>query len=242
MSVDEVAQKTKQALGKLPTLPLAQAGQLLSDAIEALRPIASESTDPELHQAHAQFEEADREIARILGICHRVHELVGGYLDRLGAEAAPATGSGSPAVRTDDTAPPKNRVDRLRDELPPPVRRKSGSKTHGRWFTPNGEEQQVVSGEDELTDLANQYLVEAGVRRVPAAVSTHVETKLAARMRHEGIEHAEVVINNLPCPGPFGCDRLVPMVLPEGSSLTVHGTAEDGSTYRKRYTGKARRS
>ncbi|MEU5692572.1 DddA-like double-stranded DNA deaminase toxin [Actinosynnema sp. NPDC020468] len=29
----------------------------------------------------------------------------------------------------------------------------------------------------------------------------------------EGIRHATVVINSLPCVGPFGCDTLVPILL-----------------------------
>ncbi|QUH02527.1 hypothetical protein HUO13_18490 [Saccharopolyspora erythraea] len=117
MSVEEVAANLRQALGKIPAEALTRAGQELSEAIETLRPIASESTDPELHEASTQLEEADRETDRIIGICNRVRELVTGYLDQIGANAQPD--SNSPAGAREPARPqPKSQVDKLREELP----------------------------------------------------------------------------------------------------------------------------
>jgi hypothetical protein len=62
-----------------------------------------------------------------------------------------------------------------------------------------------------------------------------VEMKMAAYMRNHGVRSATLLINNTPCRGPLGCDELVPVLLPEGSTLTVHGA--DGFT--KTYTGGA---
>ncbi|RDI22296.1 nucleic acid/nucleotide deaminase of polymorphic system toxin [Lentzea flaviverrucosa] len=64
--------------------------------------------------------------------------------------------------------------------------------------------------------------------------------KLAAHMAERGIKHATVIINYQPCKGRFGCDTLVPILLPEGATLTVHGVAPDGTWFRKRYSGGAR--
>ncbi len=66
----------------------------------------------------------------------------------------------------------------------------------------------------------------------PASV-THVEMKAATRAVKAGVTHTEVVINNIPCgPRRFSCDALLPILLPEGYTLTVYGP-----NYRKSYTG-----
>ncbi|MCR3752990.1 SCP1.201-like deaminase [Lentzea californiensis] len=66
-----------------------------------------------------------------------------------------------------------------------------------------------------------------------------VEIKIAVHMARNGIQHATVVLNNTPCKGRFGCDTQVPVVLSEGSSLTVHGVSPDGRIMQKTYTGGA---
>ncbi|MEU4806356.1 DddA-like double-stranded DNA deaminase toxin [Actinosynnema sp. NPDC023587] len=43
-----------------------------------------------------------------------------------------------------------------------------------------------------------------------------------------------LVLNHRPCRGAMGCDTLLPILLREGYSLTVHGP-----NYRKRFTGGA---
>jgi hypothetical protein len=63
-------------------------------------------------------------------------------------------------------------------------------------------------------------------RRIPLRASD-VEMKLAAHMRKKGIRSATLVTNHLPCEGPLGCDALIPVILPEGYTLTVYGA--DGS-------------
>jgi hypothetical protein len=69
--------------------------------------------------------------------------------------------------------------------------------------------------------------------------SGDVELKLAAHMAENGIQHATVVINNVVCKGKFNCDTLVPILLPEGSTLTVYGVTPSGTRTRIRYTGGA---
>lgn len=50
-----------------------------------------------------------------------------------------------------------------------------------------------------------------------------METTLATRRVQHGARDTELVVNNWPCGGFLGRDALLPMILPEGYSLTVHG-------------------
>lgn len=122
--------------------------------------------------------------------------------------------------------------------LPPPVPRPNpgGQKTHGRWFDEHGQAHAITSGQDDDSVKVWETLqqLDIPVAGPPTAVSD-VEQKLAVRMVQDGRQHVDVVINNLPCVGRFGCDALVPVILPAGYSLTVHGP-----NYRKTYTGGAK--
>ncbi|MFE2752120.1 DddA-like double-stranded DNA deaminase toxin [Actinosynnema sp. NPDC059335] len=146
-----------------------------------------------------------------------------------------------PTNRAEPEGPavPPERVGELRRELPPPVVPGAGQKTRGYWIGPDGTAQPIVSGRDDDADAADARLRDMGMPR-KSAKTGDVEIKLATRMSREGIRHATVVINNEPCVGPFGCDTLVPILLPEGSTLTVYGTTEQGEPISKRYTGGAR--
>ncbi|WET83261.1 SCP1.201-like deaminase [Amycolatopsis sp. QT-25] len=153
------------------------------------------------------------------------------------AGAQPATHrrkAGSPGRLTNEN------VERLRRQLPDPIEPDDrGRKTHGRWVGPDGTVRETISGRDEDASLAMKQLQEKGIPRKPLRTSD-VEMKLAARMAHEGITEATVVINNVPCEGLLSCDTLVPILLPDGSALTVHGVEPDGTPYVKRYEGGAR--
>lgn len=142
-------------------------------------------------------------------------------------------------------APPRgirDNVERLRRNLPPPVQPRSGQKTHGCWFAdadaPDAPARELTSGHDEWWEATGQHLLDLGAPGTPVTAA-HVEIKLAVHMARNGIQHTTVVLNNTPCKGRFGCDTLVPVVLPEGSSLTVHGVTPDGRTMMKTYTGGA---
>ncbi|MGQ0840643.1 DddA-like double-stranded DNA deaminase toxin [Actinokineospora sp.] len=56
--------------------------------------------------------------------------------------------------------------------------------------------------------------------------------KAVVRMIRAGTKHAEIAVNNVPCPGLLGCGKLLPVILPAGYSLTVHGPG-----YKKTFTG-----
>lgn len=129
-------------------------------------------------------------------------------------------------------------VERLRGELPPLIttaERGTGRKTHGRWIAADGVARPVVSGHDEWSSYADSVF-KRWDRRMYSVV-THAEMKIAARLRAEfertgQQRHAIVVLNQEPCPGMRGCARLLPVMLPDGCSLTVHAP-----NYRRTFTG-----
>ncbi|WP_253849684.1 DddA-like double-stranded DNA deaminase toxin [Actinosynnema pretiosum] len=137
-------------------------------------------------------------------------------------------------------AVPAEEVERLRGELPPPVVRGTGQKTHGRWIGPDGRVRAIVSGRDADAALVHAQLAAKGMPD-ESSRNTDVEQKLAAHMVASGIRHVTVVINHRPCRGfDDSCDTLVPIILPEGCTLTVHGQTDKGTRTRVRYTGGAR--
>jgi hypothetical protein len=133
-----------------------------------------------------------------------------------------------------------DQVETLRRELPPPIppaERGTGRKTHGRWVGADGVPRKIVSGDDRLARAADETL--RGLGYQPLAVADHAEMKIAAylRQRHEKTgspQHAAIVQNNEPCFGELGCGELLPVMLPEGCSLTVYAPH-----YRRTFTGGA---
>jgi hypothetical protein len=98
--------------------------------------------------------------------------------------------------------------------------------------------EEIASGEDEFSAKAVKYLIDLGLKKRPWVVS-HAEIKLAARLRERHLQtghpqHATLVLNNQPCPGILGCTALLPVMLPAGCTLTVHGP-----NYRRTFTGGA---
>lgn len=58
-----------------------------------------------------------------------------------------------------------------------------------------------------------------------------VEVKVAVHMRDNEIREVTLAINNIPCVGEWGCDTLVPRILPRGYTLTVHGSGGFRAVY-----------
>lgn len=130
-----------------------------------------------------------------------------------------------------------NEVKAARAQLPPPVVKGTRTRTHGRIVGGGQPSKPITSGtRDDLYQDTQRYLQENGMGQT--VIGSHVETKVAVHMRREGAQDATVVINHQPCDGPLGCDTLLPRVLPEGSTLTVYGTAQDGTHTKHTYTGR----
>jgi hypothetical protein len=112
--------------------------------------------------------------------------------------------------------------------------RTPGDKTRGIWIDDAGNEHDLISGEHEADYQAAQRFAEKlGLVRGPHKLSTaaDVELKFAMLMRREGIRHAEIILNNRPCEGRLGCNRLLKLFLPDGGSLTIHGPDGFKKTY-----------
>jgi hypothetical protein len=106
-----------------------------------------------------------------------------------------------------------------------------GAKTVGVLATSDGRTRSrpIWSGADGPAAAA------AGLRRDSprrwhqnVAATQHVEGHAAAVMRRpDGPRHGVLVVSKRPCPGPLGCDRLLPGLLPAGATLTVYVTGRD---------------
>ncbi|WP_356948706.1 DddA-like double-stranded DNA deaminase toxin [Streptomyces chengbuensis] len=102
------------------------------------------------------------------------------------------------------------------------------------------------SGHSSSSDDINQFLMDspdiANPASGPHASITHVETKLAWRMRQAGVKSLDVVINHSggPCTGRFSCSSAVPAILPQGSSMTVWFRGAAGSMQNVTLHGRAR--
>ncbi|MFI6300435.1 DddA-like double-stranded DNA deaminase toxin [Amycolatopsis thailandensis] len=101
----------------------------------------------------------------------------------------------------------------------------------------SGKKKSVDGDPAEATHAEVQtYLKEIGLK--PLAIASHVEVKLAVRMARTGLRDVVVTINNVPCAGIAGCDRLLARILPEGATMTVYGVTEDGTRIVDYYRGE----
>ncbi|MEU4802782.1 DddA-like double-stranded DNA deaminase toxin [Actinosynnema sp. NPDC023587] len=207
----------------------AVAGTVASDALQAL----------------AWFGEAQQGIGSSFAALTAAEDAIRAYRTQLVGEpiaTGPMVGETSPREnRSRSSGEPSTvpiavtpeRVEELRRQLPPPVVSSAGQKTHGRWIDPNGNVHQEVSGKDEKSEEALRFFEEEmKSRRIPVTV-VDVEIKLAVHMRQQAMKSVTLVINNPPCRGPMGCSALIPVVLPPGYTMTVHGP--DG--FRQEYKG-----
>lgn len=114
--------------------------------------------------------------------------------------------------------------------------RKPKDPTSGIAFI-DGEQNPMRSGRDPsaAADLKPGY-------RMIATTTDHLEAKLAARMRRQQTKEASLITNNAPCDyEPYGCDAILPRLLPAGSRLTVFVREDDGQVRLWRtYTGNGR--
>lgn len=209
-----------------------QASELAEHARDLLQAAGVGSNDTDVEQACAWLTRVIEEISEPegqLSTLATIADEIRFYLRRNGL-----TQNTTPQQPARSVA---EQVEVLRRELPPPVQPGTGQRTHGRWFA-NGSDRvsEIVSGHEPESSEAWRLLQATDFPEQGAPITvTHVETKVAVRMRGENIRHATVVLNNRPCRDRYGCDTVVPVLLPEGSTLTVHAP-----NYRKTYTGGMR--
>jgi hypothetical protein len=95
--------------------------------------------------------------------------------------------------------------------------------THGVALI-GGKQIPMRSGRDSeaAADLKPAY-------QLIATTTDHVEAKLAARMRRENADEASLLVNNPPCEyTPYGCEQILPRLLPVAARLTVYVRDDDG--------------
>jgi SCP1.201-like deaminase len=246
-SLSKIADDVRAALTTATTART----QLLT-ALDAIEPASTSyaqlgqgSTQPDLPTAAALTQQSADTIRQALATIDKAIDAACAWLVNI---VGPASTAPKPSARSAPAAPTRpawqldaTTVERLRDELPPPITaadRGTGRKVHGRWVGGDGVTRAVVSGADEWSEYADEVFGRMGYLKL--STTRHAEMKLAARMRAEfertgQPQHASVVQIEEPCPRRWGCAMLLPVMLPEGCSLTVHAP-----NYRRTFTGGLR--
>ncbi|GLY33382.1 DddA-like double-stranded DNA deaminase toxin [Kineosporia sp. NBRC 101731] len=227
---------------------LATAGALLADLAQALEEAAALAMPAHQGFADSLSGQKDDFLAAI--------ELVEQEEARVGVEQQAAQEFGTNVEqrgsRPPDLSPPHHSdladAERPGASLPDwvrtagarlPIRTGKGQKTAGLVFdaaNPRSDTAPVVSGED-LSLVEDLNLQNRRLRRATALLS-HVESHVAAGMRRGRYSHETVlVINNRPCRNQFGCDELLPYILPRDSQLHVYVSDEHGTAHFKTYRG-----
>jgi hypothetical protein len=241
MNVDEIVEALstteEKASGADPHFEAAT--NSLKEASNALAQASQGTTDHQATQAQELLAEAAGTLEQLRGLAKRVVAKVSSYRTSLQGNPPPAPD----APRQPTTSPPPSteppEVAAARTELPPPVVKGTRTRTHGQWSSSDApaDRRSIASGtRDDFYADTQRYLQENGMGQT--VIGSHVETKIAVHMRQEGIRDVTVVTNHQPCEGPLGCDTLLPRVLPEGSTLTVYGTTQDGRHTKHTYIGR----
>ncbi|MGX7824124.1 DddA-like double-stranded DNA deaminase toxin [Actinokineospora sp. 24-640] len=249
MSVEKIVAELRQVLDLLDLTALTQALDLIHQAELTFANAAQGSQQPEARQVLGLFAQSKQQLGQVYQSVIETKALVEQYLTNL--VGGTGTGASTPeADRSKDRSPNRkstgttpdattvtsglssDKQRQVRDvlaTLPPEVPKPnpSGKKTHGKVM---GSDEVIVSGMDDESAEVWQRLLKAGIPpRAKTMAVNHVEMKVAVRMIRSGAKHIEVVVNNQPCPGILGCRELLPIILPEGYRLTVHGPNYHGT-------------
>lgn len=244
-SIEQLVVRLRQALASMGDSALAEAEQALGEAKLAMQKAADGSVD----DAPTEFGMLIRLAEDLLVEVRRLRQSIVAGVEQVivGLLAATTSSTLSTSAGDRSLSPPvpavgARRIAEVTAQLPPPVdhpppRGQPWTRTHGRLLDDTGGVSAgLVSGSDEDSLAARGAFAELGLP--PVAIETHVEVKAVMRMRQAGREHATLVVNNTPCPGPLGCDRLLPVLLAPGQTLTVHWPGGQSRTY----TGRRKRS
>ena len=101
-----------------------------------------------------------------------------------------------------------------------------------------GRPESVRSGGDDRSIADDLEIRRLRDGTPPDPVYRHVEGKVAAWMRRDGVESANLAIDNTTCgsnerdrTAPFSCERLLPSILPPLARLTIWSTRDGGRTW-----------
>jgi hypothetical protein len=193
--VAELAQQAVQALRQA------------SDSAEACRQLVADATVGTTQEFEASAVTADFEAVRA------------GALRQCGALEAVLRGVEQIRARFEvGTVPEPTWAEQQRERLPRYI-------TSGFYLDPDGHTELVQSGRepDGEHDHINNHLIAVGaIPPVRIESTTHVEMKVAWRMRRGGVHRVDLTINNKICTGDLSCTRLLPHVLLPGQTLVIH--------------------
>ncbi|RBM15243.1 hypothetical protein DI005_28385 [Prauserella sp. PE36] len=231
------------------------AAGLLGEARDAYAAVLYGANDPDAEQLPVSASQAAEAVTAVHGPLRTVDESLRAYLHGLGAtgpdpttpprrpDPTPAPAPPAPGVAAPDGSRYPTEAAWCVDMLPRRVR--AGQAVDRTVGYADGSLVPLTSGQDGTwTPAIRQRLTELGfpiqtVRRL----GNHVELKAAAKMLLEGRKHSEVTINNEPCRARgrmlLGCQEVLPRYLPEGHTLTVHGTTQRGEPFTETYEGTA---
>ncbi|WP_433265325.1 DddA-like double-stranded DNA deaminase toxin [Actinosynnema sp. CS-041913] len=215
-TLSAVANTLRTAADTLPITLLGEATDATEEAATTLALATTGTTQPELIQAVATFTDAYQQAQQLLLQAIALRDTLHAIANRL---AAPTTPSPPPPH-------PPARVDQIRRSLP---RRPEGSETQGRWLGPGTDVTVLRSGKgDEWYDKALAFIKGMGGRGRVLMLATHVEVKLAVRMREERRTQETVIIDRQVCGRretdshlANTCDKQLKHILPPGTTLTV---------------------
>lgn len=225
----------------------------LGDTVERVRDQLGElvGTEHELTEHAGQLAIATASVFRDL---MALRQALGAAADHHLGSSGPAPSSPSDASAAPAAPPPVRAADGSEypaaaawaaDALPRRVRaREPNEKTTGYADGEIG--QPFTSGNDAVwSPVIEQRLRNSGEHiDVARRLKSHVELKIAAMMLARGRTHSEAAINHVPCGSQLGanyrgCHDTLSSFLPEGATLTVHGTTQDGKPYSHTYRGDA---
>ncbi|MCP3802344.1 hypothetical protein NLX83_24030 [Allokutzneria sp. A3M-2-11 16] len=228
----EVVAAARRAVGDLPVALIDSAENALKETAQLWEHTTEGSPDSARDEVNLLLEDA-------LDGLHAVRSMLGQLPDRVESWIAGLGGRINPAVvpptsvPTPAALPPG--VAAAFEDLSPLVRRQRGQTqmpTRGRILDAEGTIIGALrSGTDETTSTADRLIADAGFRRLNIAV--HVELKTLVWMRANRRQHTTIVIDNEPCPGPYGCDKVMPKLLRPGESLTIYGPEGYRKTFRR---------
>jgi len=204
-SIEELVSAVRAALARVADARAALVGAAtpVEAAGRALVELGTGSQQPDLPDSAAHLRTAYEQCRQTVALLDQATDLANAFLAAI---------AGVPDH--EPWKPIHNEVDKLRRELPPTItaaERGTGRKTHGRWIGADGVVRPIVSGQDDLSHAAFEWLQARG--HPPVSAAAHAEMKLAyhlrqVRERTGQPQHATIVVNNAVCGGPNSCATL----------------------------------
>ena len=254
-SIGGRAEELRSVAGAVPSGLAAEVAEAAEQIRDQLADIIGDGSVEVVGLAQHQVEEANGLFRTLVALREALHSVSGYHSGVAPAGGSGVGGSGSrrsdpgsaPATPSPVTGPDGSQYPAAAgwaaDIMPPRVRR--GQPQQRTIGYTDGQLEQFTSGNDQTwSPYVQERLREHGTPLdVARRLKSHVELKVAARMVQRGQTHSDLVINHVPCGSEQGdaggCHDTLRSFLPEGTTLTVHGTTQQGNPYSHTYRGTA---